>query len=136
MTTPLETLLGGTRADVTLLDGSVETITVRQLPVRDLPRLLQASAQADESAMAELYCAKPAGWADTLTRESHERIIAEGERLNADFFARWLQRKTRREETLFPGQQEALLKLAAQLAISQTPTPSPEPSPSSLSGAT
>lgn len=98
---PMETLLGHTDLTVTLLDGSTEQVQVRQLPIREYPAYL--AAQLDEAAMVEMICAKPAGWADTLTHESIESIVTEGDRMNADFFGRWLQRRIARQERLLPG---------------------------------
>ena len=106
----METLLGGADYPVTKLDGTVVTVLVRQLPLSDFPTLL--ARMEDEPSMAELYCGQKAGWAATLTLESLEKVIEAGERLNEDFFARWLARRLKRQERLMPGLTEKLMASA------------------------
>ena len=74
---------------------TAETVFVRQLPIRLFPQL--RAALQDEGKMIELYCDKPAGWADGLTVESHEELIAKGDEINRDFFSRWVERMKSRE---------------------------------------
>lgn len=122
--TKIETLLGG-RGPVTVqfTDGSTQEVTVRQLPISEMPRL--AATIEDETAQAELYCGKPKGWAAKLTTESHEQIVVEGERLNADFFARWVARRARRQEILVPGITEQMKRsLLSSLPMSSPSSPS------------
>lgn len=111
--TSIETLFGGVEVPITMLDGTAGRVTVRQLPIRVMPALLLA--QDDEAASIELYCDKPAGWADTITRDSAERIVVEGERINADFFARWLARRVARYQRAAPWLVDSL----------NSPAPSP-----------
>jgi hypothetical protein len=99
--TPFETIIGGTDAIVTLRDKSSEAVFIHQLPIEQFPKLL--SVQDDEPKMVELFCQKQPGWASTLSLESIEHVIAEGERLNSDFFSRWVHRKLARQERLVPG---------------------------------
>jgi len=99
--TQTETLMGGITYVATKTDGTSETVTIRQLPIKLFPELL--SHLENESAMAELFCARSQGWADTLTPDSFEHIVTEGERLNNDFFLRWVQRRVARQERLLPG---------------------------------
>lgn len=105
-----ETLMGGKELTITKLDKTTERVLVRQLPVSAMSRY--ASCVTDETAMVELFCDKPDGWADTLTNESFEEIIDEGERINEFFFARWRDRQRRRAERISPGIQE---KIASQI---------------------
>lgn len=95
------TLLGEKQHSVTLLDGNTETVTVRQLPVRELPKYLEA--QDNELRMIELVCKKPADWPDKLTPDSHESLVNAIEEVNADFFSRWVARQMARQEKLMPG---------------------------------
>jgi len=122
--TKLETLLGGRGAMmVQLTDGTSQEVTVRQLPISEMPRL--AGSIEDETAQVELYCAKPKGWAAKLTAEAHEQLITEGERLNADFFARWVARRARRQEILVPGITEQMKRsLLSSLPMSSPNSPS------------
>jgi hypothetical protein len=122
--TPLETLLGGSNALVGFLSGEEETVRVRQLPIRDYPDYL--AAQMDEPRMAELLCGKPTGWGDSLEFASLEGIISEGDRLNADFFGRWLRRRLERQERLLPG---------SLAGVSVTPSPTASPTPPSAPAA-
>jgi len=92
--TKMETLLGGASVAVNYIGGNAGTVEIIQLPIRKFPTLL--AALDDENKQAELYCDKPEGWSDTLTPESHENIVAEGERINADFFERWARRRLAR----------------------------------------
>lgn len=118
--TPTETLLGVGAATVRHADGRTEAVTLRQLPVRQLPDLL--AALDDEARMLELFTGKPAAWVDALPPAEFERLLAEGERLNADFFGRWLARRLDRQEKLMPGLTDRLL--ARGLPPSPTPPPS------------
>ena len=116
--TSTETLVGGMSFTATKIDATEEPVQIRQLPVRLLPQLL--AALEDEPAMVELFCDKPKGWSDSLAPESFETIVTEGERINADFFSRWAQRRIQRVERLLPG---STAKLVSNLGL---------PSPASL----
>jgi hypothetical protein len=106
----LETIRGGVDLEVQLIGGGTEAVFVRQMPIRQMPQLL--AALEDEPRMVELFCDRPEGWSDTLTPESFERLVAEGDRLNAVFFSRWLRRRLDRQERLLPGITEQLAKNA------------------------
>lgn len=82
----------------TLLDGTTCVVQVQRLRVKDFPRYL--AAMPDECRQVEVLCGQEPGWAESLTIESHEAILAEGEKLNADFFSRWLERRKAREAKL------------------------------------
>ncbi len=97
----MTTLLGGTEISAARLDGTTETVKVRQLPVRLLQTYLLKLD--DEAAAIELFCDKPEGWADGLTLEAHTALITEGERLNKETFFGWLQRRIARQESLVPN---------------------------------
>ena len=138
---PLTTLLGGEELTLTQLDGATETVRVRQLAVRQLPQML--GALEDEARLVELYCDKPPGWADTLARASHEALIAAGERINGDIFARWVERRRKNQERLprqNPEEQAAVLSavlkarpeladLLVASAASALPASAPKPAP-------
>lgn len=117
-----ETLLGGYTVKVAFNVGSsTEDVLVRQLPIKSFPALLAAAD--DEYKMAELYCDKPSGWAETLTLNSLEAVINEGERVNQDFFSRWVQRRLNRQEKMMPGVTEKVMAAAASVSASQTGLP-------------
>ena len=98
--TKAETLRGNVTITVELNDGTWQPVIVRQLPIREMERWL--SIIDDEPAVAELFASQPEGWSELLPPESIERIVVEGERLNRDFFGRWLDRRTARKEWLAP----------------------------------
>ena len=120
-----ETLFGGQEIEVSLTSGQTEQVFIRQLPIRQMPQML--AALEDENRLVELFCEKPEGWSDGLTVESFEKVVTEGERLNADFFSRWVQRRLTRQEKVMPGITEKLAKNAG--------LPLPTGSPSAPSAA-
>lgn len=102
-----ETVLGQTTIVVRLADGREEHVVVRQLPIRMFGELL--AALDDECRMISLATGKPLEWVHGLPPDQHERLIGEVDRLNADFFSRWLARRQRRLETLVPNLGDRLL---------------------------
>lgn len=115
--TKADTLRGGQIIIVTFDDGSTESVFVRQLPVKDFEAWL--GALDDEPRVVALLCGRDACWVDRLTNESMEAIVTTGERLNRDFFERWLQRRTARKEWLAP----LLARNAAVVATLPTGSP-------------
>jgi len=97
----METVCGGAVVVVELVNGGKEEVKVKQLAVKDYPRLLEL--QGDEVELVAFYCGKERAWAEGLAPAYHEKVIAEGERLNGDFFGRWFQRQTGRLERIRPG---------------------------------
>ncbi|MFM8359022.1 MAG: hypothetical protein ACKOET_10760 [Verrucomicrobiota bacterium] len=110
---PAEILRGGTNAfTVTLWDGFTEAVFVRMLPVGEYEAY--ARVLEDEPRAAEMFCAKPKGWGDTLRPDSLGALIEEGQRLNADFFGPWFRRRQARMEWLAPGSVQAAVAKALQ----------------------
>jgi hypothetical protein len=105
-----ETLFGGAEIEVHLVAGGTEKVFVRQIPVRLMPQML--ANLEDENRLVELFCDKPDGWSDSITPESFEKVVFEGERLNADFFSRWVHRRLTRQEKVMPGITERLARNA------------------------
>lgn len=117
----METLLGEVDVAVETLQGATEVVRVLQLPIRQMPAL--AACIDDEERMAALYVDKEPGWSASIKREGIEAIIAMGERLNSDFFERWLQRRmARQERVLGKGYMEKLV--TSQLGPSTSATTS------------
>lgn len=102
------------------LDREAE-VKVHLLRVSEYPKLLEALD--DELAQAALYTKESREWCDNLAPDSLEAVVAEGERLNGDFFARWVRRRTDRVARLLPGAQDAM-QAAISRTLSQT-LPSP-----------
>lgn len=101
MTDSIATLTGGRQMTARFANGTSEAVTLRQVPIRLMPAYL--ATMDDEPALLELVADKPKGWADGLTIESHEELIAASEALNSDTFFAWLRRRVRRQESLAPG---------------------------------
>ena len=120
-----ETLFGGIELEVSLVAGGTEKVFVRQIPVRLMPQML--ANLEDENRLVELFCDKPDGWSDSITPESFEKVVLEGERLNSDFFSRWVHRRLTRQEKVMPGITERLARNAG--------LPLPTGSPSAPSAA-
>jgi hypothetical protein len=97
----LESLLGGREFRVKLIDGSTETVQIRQLPVRDFERYL--AKLDDECGVAEMLCLKEAGWADRIHPTSLGELVTAGEEVNADFFVPWLRRRADRAKRIASG---------------------------------
>lgn len=116
--TPAEVLHGGIEnVEAVLWDGSTEQVTVRMLPVREYEAF--ARVLENEPRMAEVLCAKPEGWGDSLRPDSLGRLVEEGERINADFFVPWFRRRAARMERLVPG--------SVGRAVPESPSPSLSP---------
>jgi len=117
-------LLGGNEILVTRQDGRTETVKVLKLPIKQFPALLKAITGSEEQ-QAEVYCGQPSGWAETLDRESMEKVIIEGEELNVSFFERWYQRQRKRNEIMMPGITEKVVSsLMPKKELAQSPSPS------------
>ena len=98
--TKLETALGGIDITVGHLDGTTETVKVRQLPVKDYKRALKSLA--DETTWLALVVDRNPVWVEGLHPASYRALAEAAEAQNADFFA-WSARQTRRVEMLMPG---------------------------------
>lgn len=116
MNDELNTVLGGQQISITKRDGSQETVLVRELTVSELTKY--AMTLDYEPKIAELFCDKPAGWADSLTRESFVAVIVKGEEMNLSFFSDWMSRRLERNRRMLPGMDEKLLEIARQAAVS------------------
>ena len=115
----MTTLLGGSEMTAQKLDGTSETVKVRQLPVRLLQSYLLKLD--DEAAAIERFCDKPEGWADTLTIESCAAIVTKGEELNSESFFAWLQRRVARQERLVPNSTGEVGKTVLSLSPTLSP---------------
>lgn len=126
--TKYETLFGGKPLTVLVIDDTKRAATeqevwVRQLPVKDYPAAF--AAYGDDFKLAALYCGQAPGWAETLAPSSFNAVIAEGERVNADFFA-YCERRQSREIALARRMPAELI----EAALRQMRSPSPISSPS------
>lgn len=135
----IETFQGSATISVRLRSGAYEIVQVRELSVAEIPAY--AAVLENEARAAELFCAKPQGWAESLSRESLVQIVEKGEELNLPFTVGWMQRKARRDlkvaQSLGADVSSLLAKIAEQVASrlaagSQTsPSPQGTPQPNS-----
>jgi hypothetical protein len=108
----IETVLGGSEIEIKFIDGTTKMIKVRQLPVRLYPRFF--ATMDKEAEMVELLTGMKPVQVDALTFESHEDIVAEGERVNGGFFGRWLERSKIRQQKLAPEMQAMVAEAVAR----------------------
>ncbi len=93
-TNKLEILAGGTNVIVQFDDQrEEETVFVRIIKLRQLQQYGQLVIAGDEAGQVGLFTGKEAAWVEALANESAEKILEEGQRLNADFFVRWAARQ-------------------------------------------
>jgi len=131
--TSFETMMGYAEVTVRIRQGATtrtESVRVMQLEIEQYPEMLKRFD--DERAQIELYCQRlnnpadapsekaggiwgpvPTGWAKTLTPDSHDLVMETGERLNRDFFGRWVQRRMAKLEAMRPGVTERMFAVLA-----------------------
>jgi hypothetical protein len=111
----LITIAGGVELEVTHLDGTKETVKVRQIPATKLERFM--TKLADESLSVAIYCDKEStnGWVDSLTHESINEVCEKGLEINEPFLAAWCRRRAKWTEMLNVGVIADLQKKLATL---------------------
>lgn len=104
-----------------------ETVQVRQVRARDIPKYHPILLGGDEELEAEFYCDKPAGWAATLTPESFNAVLDTGQEINLPLWSAWFRRTMRRNDAMGPGWTKIVTKAVegALLAAKTNPTPTP-----------
>jgi len=119
----METLVGHLALTVAFRDGKTEEVRVRQLGVEQYPTLFGALfLRENEQEALELYCDKPRGWAARLTHEAHEKLVAEADRLNADFFGPWCRRRMARQQLVVPDLLERVTASVSQTMSLNAPS--------------
>jgi len=101
--------------------GKKELVKVRELGADEM---LRYNATIDfEASTAELFCSKPNGWADSLTRESLLQVIALGEKDlgNLKYWSGWRTRQAARTEKLVPGTMDVLEIALKKIIDSRSP---------------
>jgi hypothetical protein len=99
----LVNVLGSVEVTVQFQDGRSETVKVQQVPFNKMLDYLRA--QDDECQLIELVTGKPKEWPLSLTSEDFNRIVELGEKVNADFFGQWWNRRLARLERMLPRKQ-------------------------------
>jgi hypothetical protein len=82
---------GGSHVTVTKLDGTLETVFVRIVPLSQMVRY--ASTLDNICELVELVCEKPKGWADTIAVDDALRLDEEVRRLNDPIMGRVAKRQ-------------------------------------------
>ncbi|SRR6266498_3588239 len=88
--------------EVTHLDGSKETVKVRQILLSKFSQYALLVSWGHQAEMIELYCDKPKGWADTLTAESAIAVADKGQEINLPFFKAWSRHQKKWREAFDP----------------------------------
>ena len=102
--------------------------------------MLRLMAEDDETKLIAFYTQKDPAWAARLMPQSQEQILEVGERLNKDFFERWLQRRRRHRAMLLGSNEEQdlikeaiaeaaerVMKEASDQILQETSSDSPPP---------
>lgn len=122
----MTTINGGEEIKVMFKNGEKEFVKVRELPVALMEKYAQCIAS--DTASVELYCDKPEGWSDTLTRESFSAVADLGLELNRVFFGGWLRRRLKISETINPEGSEKIQKAFRDATANAAPPTISSPS--------
>jgi len=95
------TIAGGVEIEVRHIDGSKETVKVRQIPATKISEF--ASKLGDESVSISIYCDKPVEWVDTLDVASLNAIADKGMEINLPFLNAWFRRRAKWTEVTQQG---------------------------------
>jgi len=97
----LITVAGGEEMEVTHLDGTKESVKVRQIPATKLQTFMQKLG--DEATSVAIYCDKDLKWVDTLDLSSVNAVVEKGNEINAPFLNAWLRRQAKWREMMSVG---------------------------------
>ena len=117
----LQIINGGVEINVTHLDGTVERIKVRQLPLRQLSNY--GDALSDETKLCQLLTSKDAEWIESIDLASQDEIITVGSQLNDSFFLRWADRRIAAAEKVNPRMARLVSVKSASPSSSAPATP-------------
>lgn len=106
----LVTIAGGVDIPITHINGTKETVKVRQIPATKISEF--ASKLGDESFSISIYCDKPIEWVDTLDVASMNAIADKGMELNHPFLNAWFRRRAKWTEVT---QQGAIAELQSRV---------------------
>lgn len=112
----LVNVLGSVEVTVKFQDGHSETVKVSQVPFNKMLDYLKA--QDDECKLIELVCGKAEGWAVSLVAEDFNKLVELGERVNADFFGQWWNRRLERLERMLPKKAASASSSGSQTSLS------------------
>lgn len=114
-----EAALGGSPVPVVFRDGRDDVALVQELSISKLNLYVQLFE--DPSKCIELFCDKPAGWADTLKPASALAVLSKGQDLNSSFLAETAALKTALREKAIPNYRELMENAMATALQSGSP---------------
>ncbi len=117
--------------EVTHLDGSKETVKVRQIPISKFQDYV--NTLLDEAASIALYCDKKKDWADTLAFESANAIAEKGQEINLPFYAAWFRRQAKWRDSQNQGAIAEMQKQFDEAIKALHSASSAQPSPTTTS---
>lgn len=112
----LITIAGGVEIEVTHLDGSKETVKVRQIQVSKIQQFAFAISWGNMADAIALYCDKPKEWVDTLDGGSAIAVAEKGRELNLPFFEAWSKDQAKWKEAMG---KDRIAELERDLAIAK-----------------
>jgi hypothetical protein len=124
----LITIAGGVEFEVTLLDGTKETVKVRQIPISKLKNFITTASFGNMAEEIDLYCDKQNGWADSLMPDSAIAVAKKGQEINHPFLKAWFDhqanwKKTFEESGFGAGKTEETPKVSVLgNSVPQSPT--------------
>jgi hypothetical protein len=95
------TIAGGIHLEVQHIDGTKETVKVRQIPATKLETFM--TKLTDEANSVSIYCDRDTDWVDTLTQESVNQICEKGLEINESFLNAWCRRRAKWTEMMNVG---------------------------------
>jgi hypothetical protein len=96
----LTIIAGGADMEVTLEDGSKETVKVGHVQATKLQQFALAVSWGNMAEAAALYCRKDAQWIEKLSPSSFLAVVKKGRDLNIPFFEAWSQDQAKWKEVV------------------------------------
>lgn len=109
-----ETLYDGKDMLVVYADAREEVIKVRKVPRDEFGKFAMLCDGTNEDAECGFYAGRDAEWARTLSEESYDLVLKEGQDQNFTRFTNWCERQARRLD-LLQGQGKLMEKSLALL---------------------
>lgn len=120
------TLVNAVPVEVTHLDGSKETVELRQLSIRQLYRFIELATQDATPEIVALCVGQPSPWIDTLSDESYTDLAQQCHEQN---FPRAMRLSAKDPLIAIRVAPLAVRFQQAQAMLPQLGTASPAPSP-------
>lgn len=125
----LETIIGSKEIEVTLTDGTKQSVTIRKISIRQMQKLL--NVMQDDRGRAALYTDKPLDFVDQLDDDSFLAVLKEGRLLNFSRFENWYAEQKAllkalgvlQDDGIIKAATAAMEKAAMEGRISVLPTP-------------